>query len=74
MADIPAHQPSSNPRAIGRDIVNILVVAAGLFAIVAIGSAVTQAIAMPSVWITAAAYGVPALVVWLAYRWLVDRI
>lgn len=74
MADIPAQRHDAKPASISRDIVNILVIAAGLFAIVAIGATITQSFANPSVWVTAAAYGVPAGLVWLAYRWIVDQL
>jgi hypothetical protein len=74
MADIPASRHDSKPTPITRDLVNILVIAAGLFAIVFIGATITQSFANPSVWVTAAAYGVPAGLIWLAYRWLVDHI
>lgn len=74
MADVPADRHSTEPTSIARDIINIVVIAAGLFAIVAIGSAITQSLVNPSVWMTAAAYGAPAILVWLGYRWLVDKL
>lgn len=77
MADIPADGQSPSglkiaPKIPG-EIINIVGTAVGIFVAVFAGSALAERLP-PSAWNTAAAYAIPAGLVWLAYRWLVRKL